>query len=97
MLYASSYNDANLSHSKKISKALAEEYENTINVAYEHAVFRVPLSYPGKQFVDELIKLTDYWVSDSPSTTALKSLMLQRTFKRMCSSIEKAGNWQLKQ
>ena len=40
-------------------------------------IFRLPSNNAGKQFVDELTKLIDCWVCNSPSsTTALKSLML---------------------
>ena len=70
-------------NTNKIGKAPSKEYENTINEPYEHMVFwknnlfHLPSNSAAKQFADELTKLTDCWMSDSPSsTTALKSLML---------------------
>ena len=74
---------ASENNTNKISKVPSEGHECAINEAYEHMVFwkknnfrRLPNS-AGKLFVDELTKLIDCWVSDSPSsTTALKSLIL---------------------
>ena len=49
-----------------------EEYENTINEAYEHMVFwkknlfRLPSNSAGKQFVHELTKLINCWLSKCP-------------------------------
>ena len=67
-------------NTNEVNKVPSEEYENTINETQTHMVFWqknlfcLPLNSTGKQFVDELTKLIDCWVSDSPSnTTALKS------------------------
>ena len=47
-------------------------------VFWKKNLFRLSSNSSGKKFVDELTKLIDCWVSDSPSsTTALKNLKLQ--------------------
>ena len=46
-------------------------------VFWKENLFRLRSNSAGKQFVDEIAKLIDCWMSDSPSsTTTLKSLML---------------------
>ena len=46
-------------------------------VFWKENLFRLPSNSAGKHFVDELTRLIDSWVSDSPSSaTALKSVIL---------------------
>ena len=59
-------------------------------------LFNLSSNSAGKQFVDELTKLTDCWVSDSPlSSTALKilvlllNLLLQKSSNKASNTINK--------
>ena len=85
-------------NTNRSSKVSSEGYENVVNETYEQMVFwkknifLIPSNSADKQFVDELTKLIECWMSNSPSsTTALKSLMLLPNLLLQTSS-NKASN-----